>query len=242
MLNPRLRAFAESLLPGVVVRALDPFEARMGQAVEEFSQSLPNGSRVLDAGAGESRYARLFDRHRYVALDLAVGDVAWNYSGLDLFGDLESLPLAANSFDAAINVVTLEHVKRPQLAIDELARVLRPGGRLLLVVPLEWEVHQAPHDYFRYTCYGLSFLLETAGMTPQRLEPVGGFYWLMARRSVNFLAFFQGGAKWILFALLAPFFGLLFPLALYAVDGLDRRRDFTLGYVCEAVKRTDLGK
>ena len=50
MLNPRLRAFAESLLPGVVVRALDPFEARVGQAVEEFSQSLPNGSRVLGIG------------------------------------------------------------------------------------------------------------------------------------------------------------------------------------------------
>lgn len=236
MLNPRLRAFAESVLPGVVVRALDPFEARMRDSVAAFSLSLPDGSQVLDAGAGESRYAPMFARHRYVALDLAVGDSRWNYSHLDLLGDLECLPLAACSFDAVINVVTLEHVKRPQLAISELARVLRPGGRLLLVVPLEWEVHQAPHDYFRYTRYGLTHLLETAGLTPRRLEPAGGFGWLMARRSVNFLSFLQGGVKWILFVLLAPFFGLMFPLLLYAADGLDRRRDFTLGYVCEAVK------
>ena len=58
----------------------------------------------------------------------------------------------------------------------------------------------------------------------------------MARRSINFLGFFQGGLKWVIFVLLAPFFGLLIPLALYAIDNLDKRRDFTLGYVCEAVK------
>jgi SAM-dependent methyltransferase len=236
MLNPRLKAAVQRLLPGVLLRALDPFEARMTQAVDEFARSLPAGSRVLDAGAGESRYAPLFKVHRYVALDLAVGDVQWNYSGLDLLGDLECLPLADERFDAALNVVTLEHVRRPQQVMNEMARVLRPGGRLLLVVPLEWEVHQAPHDYFRYTRHGLEHLLETAGLRAQRLEPVGGFFWLMARRSVNFLSFFQGGAKWILFALLGPLFGLLIPVVLYAVDNFDHRRDFTLGYVCEAVK------
>ena len=208
----------------------------MTEVVGEFARSLPAGARVLDAGAGESRYAPLFAAQSYVALDLAVGDVQWNYSRLDLLGDLECLPLAGESFDAALNVVTLEHVRRPQAAILELARVLRRGGRLLLVAPLEWEVHQAPHDYFRYTRHGLEHLLETAGLHPRRLEPVGGFFWLMARRSVNFLSFFQGGAKWLLFALLAPLFGLLIPVLFYALDRFDRRRDFTLGYVCEAIK------
>jgi len=236
MLNPRLKSTIQSLLPRFLLRALDPFESRMNGAVGEFASSLPAGARVLDAGAGESRYAPLFAAQRYVALDLAVGDVQWNYSRLDLLGDLECLPLADGSFDAVLNVVTLEHVRRPQTAILELARVLRRGGRLLLVAPLDWEVHQAPHDYFRYTRYGLEHLLATAGLQAQRLEPVGGFFWLMARRSVNFLSFFQGGAKWILFALLAPLFGLLIPVLLYAVDGFDRRYDFTLGYVCEATK------
>src|ERR1043165_9557791 len=133
MLNPRLRRAVEASLPRFLVRALDPFEAAMSQAVEEFSRSLPGGSRVLDAGAGESRHAAAFSVHRYLALDLAVGDRNWNYSHRDLLGDLECLPLADNSFDAAINVVTLEHVRAPQSAIRELARVLRPGGRLLIV-------------------------------------------------------------------------------------------------------------
>ncbi len=237
MLNPRVRAAAQALLPGFLLRALDPFEARVAQVVGEFAASLPDGALVLDAGAGELRYASSFRRQRYVALDLAVGDPSWDYSRLHLLGDLEQLPLAAGSFDAALNIVVLEHVRRPGKVLEELARVLRPGARLLLVAPQEWEVHQAPHDYFRYTRYGLEHLISQAGLDLRRLEPVGGYFWLMARRSVNFLSFFQGGLKWFLFVLLAPLFGLLVPLALYLADGLDRQRDFTLGYLCEAWKK-----
>jgi len=237
MLNPRVRAAAEALLPDFLLRALDPFEARVRDEVERFAASLPPDARVLDAGAGELRYAAVFARHRYVALDLAVGDAAWDYSKLHLLGDLEHLPLADAVFDASVNIVTLEHVRRPQQVIDELARVMRPGGRFLLVAPLMWEVHQAPHDYFRYTRHGLEHLLATAGFAVRRIDPVGGFFWLMARRSVNFLSFFQGGALWILFILLAPVYGFLAPLVCYAIDGLDRKKDFTLGYVCEAEKK-----
>lgn len=238
MLNPRVRSAAEALLPGFVLRALDPFEARVTRAIAEFASSLPDGARVLDAGAGELRYASWFARHRYVALDLAVGDAAWDYSRLHLLGDLEQLPLASESCDAVLNVVVLEHVRRPEKVLEELARVLRPGARLLLVAPQEWEVHQAPQDYFRFTRYGLEHLVAAAGLRLLRLEPVGGYFWLMARRSVNFLSFFQGGVKWFLFVLLAPVFGLLLPLALYLLDGLDTQRDFTLGYICKAVKES----
>ena len=113
MLNPRVRAAAEAVLPGFLLRALDPFEARVRHEVERFAASLLPGARVLDAGAGELRYAAAFASHRYVALDLAVGDTAWDYSKLDLLGDLEHLPLADAAFDASVNIVTLEHVRRP---------------------------------------------------------------------------------------------------------------------------------
>ncbi len=236
MLNPSLRSAAESVLPGFLLRALDPFESRVAAEVAKFAASLPAKISVLDAGAGELRFASCFAKQRYVAIDLAVGDAEWDYSRLNVMADLERLPIASASFDAALSIVTLEHVRRPHLVVEEMARVLRPGGRLLIVVPHEWEVHQAPHDYFRYTRHGLEHLLTAAGFAVRRLDPVGGYFWLMARRSVNFLTFFQGGAKWLLFALFAPFFGLLLPLFLYLIDGLDRDRDFTLGYICEAGK------
>jgi len=232
MLNARIRRGVERLLPNFLLRMLDPFEARVFDRLCAFVTALPEHSRVLDAGAGECRYAHLFTRHRYMALDNAVGDASWDYSHLDVLADLEVLPVMSSTFDAAIIIVVLEHARDPLNVLCETARVLRPGGRFFLVAPSQWEVHQAPHDFFRFTRYGLEDLLVRSGFHVQKIEAVGGFFWLMSRRCINLLTFFQGGLKWPVFILLAPFFGFLFPLILSVADGLDRRQDFTLGYIC----------
>jgi SAM-dependent methyltransferase len=236
MLNARVRRLAERWLPVSLLRALNPFEALISDRLAGFAAALPDHSHVLDAGAGQCQYASAFLRHRYVALDSSVGDSTWNYSQLDILGDLEKLPIANSAFDAVISIVVLEHVREPQEAVRETARVLRPGGRFFIVVPNQWEVHQAPHDYFRFTQIGLEYLLVKSGFRIQKLEAIGGFFWLMSRRSINLLTFFQGGLKWIIFILLAPFFGFLFPILLYFADRLDRGKDFTLGYICEATR------
>jgi SAM-dependent methyltransferase len=207
------------------------FETMIEDAVDAFSASLPPGTRVLDAGAGEGQYADRFTQHRYIGADLGIGDTNWSYSGLDVIANLEELPFIDASFDAALNIVTLEHLQEPALALREIARVLRPGGRLLLVVPHEWEVHQSPHDYFRYTCHGVRFLLEQAGLTVLELEPAGGYFRLLSRRLLAGLQFFPGISV-LLPALIFVPLALILPL----LDSLDRRRDFTLGYRCIARK------
>ncbi len=121
---------------------------------------------------------------------MAVGDVNWDYSGLHAMADLTALPIASGSFDACINIVTLEHICEPGRALAEMCRVLRRDGSLLLVVPQEWEVHQAPHDYFRFTRHGIQYLLEQAGFRSVRIYPVGGYFRLLARRLMNGLQFF----------------------------------------------------
>jgi hypothetical protein len=106
---------------------------------------------------------------------------------------------------------------------------------LLVVAPHEWEVHQAPNDYYRYTRYGLAYLLERAGMAEIEIRPVGGYFRLLARRLLNGLQFFAGGFRWLGFL---PAALLLVPPALLApfLDFLDRERNFTLGYICTAKK------
>lgn len=219
----------QSRLPAFLRRYVLDFERRIEDAVRTFASGLPAGARVLDAGAGELQYARHFEGRRYVAVDLACGDELWDYSKLHAIADLASLPFPCGAFDGAINIVTLEHVAEPATVIRELARVIAPGGSLLLAVPQDWEVHQAPHDYFRYTRYGVRYLLERAGFSNIHVYPAGGYFRLLSRRLLNGLSFFRG--IWFLPAalLLAPP-ALLLP----ALDRFDRDRNFTLGYICTA--------
>jgi SAM-dependent methyltransferase len=207
------------------------FEAAIEANLASFAGDLPSGARVLDAGAGEGAHARYFERQRYIGLDLAVGDPQWNYTRLDVVGDLTALPFRPGSFHACINIVTLEHVQEPATALREIYAALNAGGRLLLIVPHEWEVHQSPYDYFRYTRHGVAYLLEKAGFRDFTIEPVGGYFRLLSRRLLNGLQFFPGPMVLLGVLLLVPP-ALILPL----FDGVDKRRDFTLGYVCIARK------
>ena len=222
-----------SRFPRPVRNHLLYFEGLIERELEIFARSLPVGVRVLDAGAGEMRHAALFSEQRYTAVDLAVGDITWNYSRLHAVADLCALPFRDAAFQAAINIVTLEHIRNPALALTEIARTLQPGGRILMAIPQDWEVHQAPHDYFRYTRYGIRHLAEQAGLRLTRVEPAGGYFRLLSRRLLNGLQFFKGGWRWLLFLPAAVCLGppaLLLPL----FDPLDKEKNFTLGYICEA--------
>ena len=220
-------------LPRSLKRHVLHFEVEIEDAVARFAHALPPLARVLDAGAGEGQYARYFRKQRYCGVDLGVGDAAWNYKRLDAVADLAALPFRDCTFDAAVHIVTIEHLPEPGRALEEMARALAPGGLLLVAAPHEWEVHQTPHDYFRYTRHGLEYLLNRAGFEVREMRPAGGYFRLLARRLLNGLQFFSGGARWVLFL---PAAVVLVPPALILpwLDFLDRDRNFTLGYLCTA--------
>ncbi len=219
------------LLPAFLTRRLLTAESRIDTAVQSFAANLPLQARVLDAGCGEAAHRSQFEGRMYIGIDSAIGDPNWDYSTLDAQADLGALPLKTASFDAALSVVVLEHTPDPAQALCEIARVLKPGGHLLLVVPQQWEMHQAPHDYWRFTRFGVERLLAQAGFAAPRIEPLGGFFTLAARRCLNAATFFMRGLGWIVFpfvAALAAAFALVLPL----FDPLDRDKNFTLGYLC----------
>ena len=231
-----LKALAERILPHRVLVWLDPVQALIESEIRQVADQLKDGQIVLDAGAGEARHRVHFNRGLYVALDAGYGDQTWDYSTLDICGDLEKIPLRDASVDCILCMVVLEHTRDPRKVLLEFARVLKSGGKLVMVVPFLWEEHQAPHDYFRFTRYGVQHLFEASQFNLDLMDPIGGFFWLCARRSVGLLSFFQGSWRWILFTMLAPFFGLLFPLILYFMDGLDHDKSYSLGFRIHATK------
>jgi SAM-dependent methyltransferase len=77
----------------------------------------------------------------------------------DILGDICDFDFGARTFDVIVLSEVLEHVHSPHLAIDNIHRLLSSNGRLILTVPFIFPIHERPHDYFRYTRYGLEFLL-----------------------------------------------------------------------------------
>jgi SAM-dependent methyltransferase len=144
--------------------------------VRRVARELPPGSHVLDAGAGECVYKPLFEHCRYEAVDLAVGEAAWNYANLDHVSALDELPMGDETFDAILCTQVLEHLERPRESVREFYRVLKRGGKLYLTAPMAHVEHQTPYDFFRYTSYGLRSLLSDAGFREMTIEPFGGMF------------------------------------------------------------------
>jgi SAM-dependent methyltransferase len=209
---------------------------------EEAASKIAPGDRVLDAGAGQGRFKADFVHTRYFGVDLAVGDSSWNYSNLDAISDLTNLPFQDSSFDAVLCTQVLEHVPEPQLVINEIARVLKPRGQLFLSAPQSWCQHQKPHDYFRYTSFGLDYLFSKAGLKAEEIRPMGGYFWFLSfqLQNINYWLFPKGKPgrflTWPIRALLAFIFQILTPLLLYYLDSLDHVKDETFGYLCIAAK------
>lgn len=135
---------------------------------------------LLDAGAGRLAHRRAVARlprvARYVSLD-----VERTHRGLDTLGDLvRGLPFPDWTFDSVLCSQVLEHVPDPVAAVHEIARVLRPGGTLILSVPHLSFVHGAPHDYQRFTVYGARQLLLAAGIEPVEVVWAGSLPSLVA--------------------------------------------------------------
>lgn len=91
----------------------------------------------------------------------------------DIYGDGQRLPLATGVVDSIALLDVLEHLPEPRLCIAECARILRPGGILVVQVPFLYPIHDSPHDYQRWALSGLTRLLEDHGFEIRNVESHG---------------------------------------------------------------------
>jgi SAM-dependent methyltransferase len=87
-----------------------------------------------------------------------------------VYYDGSTFPLGDVNYDAVLCNQVLEHVFNPHKFLSELARVLKPGGRLLLTVPFVSDEHEQPFDWARYTTFGLRAMLERQGFRVLKQE------------------------------------------------------------------------
>lgn len=149
--------------PGNLGWLVNPFYfARRGlrSGLGEFFPRLTG--RLLDVGCGSKPYRALIPASDYVGMEIDTPRTRESFSA-DVYYDGHTFPLADASFDAVLCSQVFEHVFTPVQFMAELNRVLRPGGLLVLTVPFVWDEHEQPHDFARYSSFGLRAALEAAG-------------------------------------------------------------------------------
>ena len=132
---------------------------------------------MLDVGSGDRPYEALYTPHvsRYIGMEYpGAYSTGCRY---DIGGDALRLPCKDDSVDTVLSNQVIEHVREPWTMVEEIARVLKPGGSFIITAPHIWGLHNEPDDYYRFTKYGLQYLLENAGLKVLYVNPMAG-YWV----------------------------------------------------------------
>lgn len=159
----RLRMFSSILGENWVLgRYLLPQLERLGRS--------ENGI-VLDLGCGSSPFRGFFQRsERYIRIDRIPADPEV------IVGDMLSIPLPDQSVDVVLLCQAITDVPSPVIALREVWRVLRSGGRLVVFESMAYPEHDAPSDYYRLMPEGLRLLATEAGLQLTECVRLGGLF------------------------------------------------------------------
>jgi SAM-dependent methyltransferase len=178
--------------------------------VGKFVASFPEDALIANVGGGTRRYGA-----NVINIDVEP------LPGVDLVGLAEKLPIADSSCDGAVLQAVLEHVRNADLTLQELYRVLKPGGSLFIEVPFMQGYHASPGDYRRYTEQGLraelidhKFDVDESGVA---VGPASAMAWVTA----EFLAFLVSGRSEQVYRLARPLFRWFVQPIKYADRWLD---------------------
>jgi SAM-dependent methyltransferase len=163
------------------------------KVAHHYDQAIRNHAhgRLLDMGCGN---VPLYDAYRSLVSENICID--WHNSAhvnpyLDQMVDLTgTLPFEEASFDTVLLTDVLEHIPEPLNLMCEIARILRPGGKLILGVPFFYWLHEMPYDFHRYTEFALRRFCELSGLRVVELVPYGGLPDVMldlSSKGLNFL-------------------------------------------------------
>ena len=148
------------------------------------SLSLFSG-KILDVGCGKMPYKKYILENskvtEYIGLDIDDALIYDKKIKPDYTWDGIRMPFENDTFECAIGTEVLEHCPNPEIILKEIYRVLKPGGVFLFTVPFLWNLHEVPHDEYRYTPFSLERHLKNSGFRDVTIKATGGWHASMAQ-------------------------------------------------------------
>ncbi len=132
-----------------------------------------NSGNVLDIGSGNSDHSSIIGSNaNLIRLDYPDTN-AWYLLKPDVYGNALELPLFNGCIQHILLLEVLEHIFDYQKVLEECRRVLVADGFLFLSVPFVYPVHDAPHDFHRFTIHGLVAELTRTGFEIEHIQQHG---------------------------------------------------------------------
>jgi SAM-dependent methyltransferase len=216
-----------------IARALNRWPKRLSRRntypfLEKHLRQVQAGATVLNIGSSGGYYelVRRIGSERGFTVKSSDIDASRNPDYVD---DICASKLPSDSIDVVVMAAVIEHVQQPFDAAREIGRILKPGGCALLIAPFYYPIHARPHDYFRFTEYGLRLLFSHMDVT--ELEPRDN--WLDALLLGAARIAYEPGKISRLSIVVVPICALLAPLSSLIGKGPNY---ITSGYLLKVVK------
>ena len=192
--------------------------------------------KTLDLGCGEKPFYHRDMKGEIVAFDMAKTETT------HVVGDAGSIPFKNNTFDSVISLNSFYYFDNPFVSVKEIARVMKKNGKMFLMMPFIYPVHDVPHDKYRFTEFGIRTLFEK-NFEVAEIGTIGGIFNVPAVMLHSIIK----GMKFILpksLVFLSIIFAIiLWPLYIAAqiisiLDFIDKTRRWPTYYYFIAVKKS----
>jgi SAM-dependent methyltransferase len=146
----------------------------LSKAIKKESVHLTG--KILDFGCGDKPYKSFFNHAiEYIGLDIENEGHSHEKEEIDVYYDGKTIPFENEYFDSVFSSEVFEHVFDIDPILDEIYRVLKKGGKMLISLPFIWNEHEEPNDFGRYTSFGIKHILDKHGFEVIRLTKTGHF-------------------------------------------------------------------
>ncbi len=149
--------FIPSIIGGVLTNPFYLTRKELYANIKSLAPCLKG--RILDVGCGTMPYKEFIHGEEYDGLEIDTPKTR-TMGFANFFYDGKSFPFPDGTYDGIVCNQVLEHVFEPDIFLSEMNRVLKKGGLLLLTVPFVWDEHDQPHDFGRYSSFGLTHIFK----------------------------------------------------------------------------------